>query len=706
MRVALAATLFAAARSAAARRADQLSRPRRHAVAAGPSRPLSAAPCSSSATTATCSTTRSAHHPVIWKRGKLTLYRGGYSTPSSGSARERLPLDQKMAKKQEAQRKHMQAFVDRFRAKATKARQAQIAPEDAGQDGADRRRWSTRRCARSTFPQPAKPLSPPIIATDDVAVGYEPGQPVLSDLTLRIDNDDRIALLGANGNGKSTLAKLLAGRLARHAGRRSRRARNAQGRLFRPAPARRTRRRRQPLRSRAPADAGRAGERRCAPAPAPSAFPGSPPTTRSRHLSGGEKARLLLALATFAAPHLIILDEPTNHLDIDSRAALIEAINDYPGAVILVSHDRHLLEACADRLWLVRDGKVAPFDGDLDDYRRVVLADSGRSGASTSKATARRDPVAARRAAADKRAETAPLRKRISKAETEIAQSARASSRSSTPPLPTASCSRAIRRAPPNSPRPAPMSSPRLPRRKRNGSPPARRWRRPERARHCTVRSISPCEVLAFAGFFFAAFFFGGGLAGARRLRRAVDLLQPSVGEVIDAGPRAAQISEHDAALAFVAGADVDAAGRAGALHRLAFGHAERDAAEHRRRASAWARCRAAASAAARSPSGGRCGRQRLRGAAGCGACATGAAQRPSAPTRSSGPTGPPKSMAPLMATGCDQSGLLNNIDRLGEEAAFVLVEHVVRTAGERQRRGRQGLRCGLYGVAKEGLPG
>jgi ATP-binding cassette subfamily F protein 3 len=139
-------------------------------------------------------------------------------------------------------------------------------------------------------------------------------------------------------------------------------------------------------------------------------------------LSGGEKARLLMGLATFAAPHLIILDEPTNHLDIDSRAALIEAINDYPGAVILVSHDRYLLEACADRLWLVQGGRVTPFDGDLDDYRRQVLSGESQGVTVGSKSTARPDPAQTRRAAADKRVETAPLRKRISQAEVVIAQ--------------------------------------------------------------------------------------------------------------------------------------------------------------------------------------------------------------------------------------------------------------------------------------------
>jgi len=150
-------------------------------------------------------------------------------------------------------------------------------------------------------------------------------------------------------------------------------------------------------------------------------FSGLAANNAVKTLSGGEKSRLLLGLATFVAPHLVILDEPTNHLDIDSRAALIEAINDYPGAVILVSHDRYLLEACADRLWLVQGGKVAPFDGDLDDYRRAVLTDNNEDNSAASKGPARPDPAEVRRAAADRRAETAPLRKRITQAETEIA---------------------------------------------------------------------------------------------------------------------------------------------------------------------------------------------------------------------------------------------------------------------------------------------
>ena len=132
-------------------------------------------------------------------------------------------------------------------------------------------------------------------------------------------------------------------------------------------------------------------------------FRAKPPTSQVEKLSGGEKARLLLGLATFGGPHLLILDEPTNHLDIDSRAALIEAINDYPGAVILVSHDRYLLDACADRLWLVADGKVTPFDGDLDDYRRRVLSDRERRRAPTA-ATAPQAAAQCRRAQARGRA--------------------------------------------------------------------------------------------------------------------------------------------------------------------------------------------------------------------------------------------------------------------------------------------------------------
>jgi ATP-binding cassette subfamily F protein 3 len=348
---------------------------------------------------------------------KLTLYKGGYSD-FERLRRERLMLDQKMMKKQDAQRAHLQAFVDRFRAKASKARQAQsrikmLAKMEPISS------MVTDEVRPIHIPKPDKLLSPPIIATDDVEVGYD-GRVVLSGLSLRIDNDDRIALLGSNGNGKSTLVKLLAGKLEPMHGSVTRAATLKVGyfaqhqvdelsmddsaydhvrRLMPDQPEAKVR--------------GRVGS---------IGFSGQAGNTKVEKLSGGEKARLLLGLATFSAPQLIILDEPTNHLDIDSRGALIEAINDYPGAVILVSHDRYLLEACVDRLWLVAGGKVAPFDGDLNDYHRQVLSGEAQGITVGSKSTARPDPVQARRAAADKRVETAPLRKRISQAEVVIAQ--------------------------------------------------------------------------------------------------------------------------------------------------------------------------------------------------------------------------------------------------------------------------------------------
>jgi ATP-binding cassette subfamily F protein 3 len=347
---------------------------------------------------------------------KLTLYKGGYSDFERLRS-EKLVLDQKMMKKQDAQRAHLQAFVDRFRAKASKASQAQsrikmlakMQPISS---------MVTDDVRPIIIPPPEKLLSPPIIATNDVDVGYD-GRVVLSDLSLRIDNDDRIALLGSNGNGKSTLVKLLAGKLKPMHGTVTRAATlkvgyfaqhqvdelDLQGTPYEHV------RKLMPDQPEAKIR-GRVGT---------IGFSQAAANTKVEKLSGGEKARLLLGLATFDAPQLIILDEPTNHLDIDSRGALIEAINDYPGAVILVSHDRYLLEACVDRLWLVAGGKVAPFDGDLEDYHKFVVSD-GRPANTATKTAPRVDPVEARRAAAGKRAETAPLRKQISESEAQIAQ--------------------------------------------------------------------------------------------------------------------------------------------------------------------------------------------------------------------------------------------------------------------------------------------
>ena len=350
-------------------------------------------------------------------RGKLTLYRGSYSSFEEQRATREM-LDAKHAKRQEAERKRLQAFVDRFKAKASKARQAQsrvkmlerMKPIAA---------LVTQDVREISFPAPEKMLSPPIIAVDDVSVGYDPKKPVLNRVTLRIDNDDRIALLGANGNGKSTLVKLLANRLAAFSGTITRAekisiAYFAQHQLDElsedGSPYDHVRK----LMSDAPETKvrGRTGA---------IGFSGKAGDTLVKNLSGGEKARLLLGLATFFGPNMIILDEPTNHLDIDSRAALAEAINEFPGAVIMVSHDRYLIEACADRLWVVADQTVTTYEGDLDDYRRMVLSARGmrtnsRDRGSNERGNGRDKPA---RNGNEKRI---PLKQKISEAEAEIAR--------------------------------------------------------------------------------------------------------------------------------------------------------------------------------------------------------------------------------------------------------------------------------------------
>ena len=346
------------------------------------------------------------------ERGKLTLYRGSYSSFEEQRAAREL-LDAKQVRRQEAERERLQAFVDRFKAKASKARQAQsrVKMLERMQPVAALVREEVREIS---FPAPEKILSPPIIAVDNVSVGYDPAKPVLRRVTLRVDNDDRIALLGANGNGKSTLVKLFADRLKPFSGAITRAEKlaiayfaqhqldelnedaspyNHIRKLMPEAPEAKVR-----------ARAGAIG------------FSGKAADTKAGSLSGGEKARLLLGLATFFGPNMIILDEPTNHLDIDSRAALAEAINEFPGAVIMVSHDRYLIEACADRLWVVADGAVTSFDGDLDDYRRNVLSQRARAdadGVRNGKADKPERPKMEKRGS---------LKQRIANAEAEIAR--------------------------------------------------------------------------------------------------------------------------------------------------------------------------------------------------------------------------------------------------------------------------------------------
>jgi ATP-binding cassette subfamily F protein 3 len=349
-------------------------------------------------------------------RGKLTLYKGSYSSfEEQRSVREMLGA--KHAKRQEAERERLQAFVNRFKAKASKARQAQsrvkmlerMKPVAA---------LVTQDVREIVFPPPEKMLSPPIIAVDNASVGYDPKQPVLNRVSLRIDNDDRIALLGANGNGKSTLVKLLASRLAPFSGTVTRAdklsiayfAQHQLDELSEDGSAYSHVRKLMPDAPEAKVR-GRAGA---------IGFSGKAADTPVKNLSGGEKARLLLGLATFFGPNMIILDEPTNHLDIDSRAALAEAINDFPGAVIMVSHDRYLIEACADRLWVVADHAVTNFDGDLDDYQRMVLSTrSARSDELPGRGGNER-PEKRDRAERGKPEKRSPLKQKISAAEAEI----------------------------------------------------------------------------------------------------------------------------------------------------------------------------------------------------------------------------------------------------------------------------------------------
>ena len=299
---------------------------------------------------------------------KLTYWQGGYDQFARQMAERRAVL-QAEAKKVEARRAHLQSFVDRFKAKASKAVQAQsrvkmlekltpiTAPEEA-------------KKVVFTFPAPEE-LAPPIINLDGAAVGYG-GPPVLRKLNLRIDQDDRIALLGKNGEGKSTLSKLLAGKLHASEGKLARSSKLRIGYFAQhqvdelhldETPLQHIMRLR-------PAE----GQPKLRARLAGFGLMADQADTVVARLSGGQKARLSLLLATIDAPHLLILDEPTNHLDIESREALVDALTEYPGAVILVSHDMHLLGLVADRLWLVKGGAVTPYTEDLEAYRRQLLA--------------------------------------------------------------------------------------------------------------------------------------------------------------------------------------------------------------------------------------------------------------------------------------------------------------------------------------------
>ena len=349
---------------------------------------------------------------------KMTFYRGTYDN-FERQRMEALELAGKARVKHEAKRKHMMEFVDRFRYTASKAKQAQSrikALERMGTMGAA----LNENVSPIRFPDPQKEASSPIIRLEHADAGYGKDAIILKDLDLRIDADDRIALLGSNGNGKSTFAKLLANRLEYVNGEVTRAdklkiAMFAQHQLDdlheNETPVEHLRALMKDVpeaKVRARVAAMGLGRERM--------------ETKAKDLSGGEKARLLLGLIAFEGPHLLILDEPTNHLDIDSRQMLVEALNTYSGAVILISHDRHLVEASVEQLWIVRDGSVQPYDGDMDTYRKEVLKGSRKEKSADGEAAKPKlSKQQRRRQKAEQRKALEPLKQKIKQAEKDIA---------------------------------------------------------------------------------------------------------------------------------------------------------------------------------------------------------------------------------------------------------------------------------------------
>jgi len=350
-------------------------------------------------------------HMLHLAGGKLELYTGGYDDFEKRRAEKaRLQLSAKA--KQDAERAHLQAFVDRFKAKASKAAQAQSRMKRL----AKMEPVATtieERVSPFTLPSPPKPLAPPLIRLEKADVGYEAGRAILKNLNLRMDLDDRIGLLGVNGAGKSTFAKMIAGALDIQKGELHRDKKMKVGWFHQ-----------HQIEAMDPNDTPLEIVRRAMPEASES-------SRRSRlaqwglnfdkqdttvgNLSGGERARLLLNLVAMDAPHVLILDEPTNHLDIDSRRALLDALNDYEGAVLLITHDRSLMELVADRLWLAADGKVVPFDGDMDDYAKFVLERAKQAVKPTQ--VAREPAKAPASAPAAKKVAVEPLRRKVEAAE-------------------------------------------------------------------------------------------------------------------------------------------------------------------------------------------------------------------------------------------------------------------------------------------------
>ena len=311
-------------------------------------------------------------HVIHVDKQQLTVYTGNYDTFERERA-TRLGLQQKMHEKQQAQRAHMQAFVDRFKAQASKARQAQSRVKALERmDIVDA--VIADRAVRFNFPNPVK-IPSPMISINHADIGYTEGKPVLRRVHKNINQDDRIALLGVNGEGKSTLMKLIADRLG-----------VMHGDVFRSTKLRigyfsQHQTEELDVNSTPYQEMFKLFHKKNPDVKEPvvraklGAFGFSRELADNKisALSGGEKARLLFAFMSFDAPHLLLLDEPTNHLDIDAREALVQALNTYEGAIVIVSHDPNMVERVADRLWLVKDGACADFDGDLEDYRKFTI---------------------------------------------------------------------------------------------------------------------------------------------------------------------------------------------------------------------------------------------------------------------------------------------------------------------------------------------
>ncbi len=345
--------------------------------------------------------------------GKITLYAGNYDAFEALRA-ERLAQQEAARAAQAAQRAKLQDYIARNSARASTARQAQSRAKALARMQPVAEAVSDP-CLKFDFPSP-QPLRPPLVTLDHAEVGYD-GRPVLQNLDLRLDPDDRLALVGRNGNGKTTLARLLIGQLPAMAGGRNATAKLKVG-YFTQYQVEELDREATPLQHMT----------RAMPGATPAAvraqlgrfgFSGPAAEQKIGTMSGGERARLALALVTRDAPHLIVLDEPTNHLDIDARQALVQALAGYEGAVVVVSHDRHLIEAAADRLVLVDAGRAAPFDGSIDEYEAQVLAKPAEAAPAAAKAP-RLDPKEARRQAAARREAAQPLRKAMQAAETRL----------------------------------------------------------------------------------------------------------------------------------------------------------------------------------------------------------------------------------------------------------------------------------------------